>query len=355
MQLRSSFAIVAVSLLALIVVGFFATSLSSRSVEFGLAELSPRGTAGGYATPASGASTPSTVTVSCKLDGTQARLTWSTSNDLYNHSHGITYNLEVDNLSNAFVGAGDYNLAGLTTRTWTGNITPGQAYTWRVKGCSGAPLTSSGGGRAVPLSFGGFLADVAYAGTGGEGYAAPPAPAGSGSGGSSVPACSNPVGSAFTCNALSECPSGYTLDSEGFCTSTGGVGLQCSTSYYCQGSDLYYRELVSNSCQNQFVQTCQYGCSGGSCLLAPAPQAILNASPILVQRGNTTIVHWEASNVSSCTVTGTNGDSWGGFSGTQTTSVINVQTTYTLRCTGLDGSALEVTRVVNILPVYQEV
>lgn len=299
---RMSLSVIGAVALALLLI--WGAQGGTRSVEFGLAELSPRGAAGGYATPASGASTPASVSVICKLDGTQARFTWSASSDLYGHNHGITYNLELDDLSTAT--SPDQNQTGISARVWTGNTTPGQAYTWRVKGCSGGT-------------------------------------------------CGNPIGSTFTCNALDECPAGYTLGADGFCTSSSQGGVQCATGYYCQGNDLYYRELQNNSCQSQFIQTCEYGCSGGSCLLAPAPQATLTASPLLVQRGNTTIVQWSASNVSSCTVTGTNGDSWSGASGNQTTSPITVETTYTLRCTGLDGSILEVERTVSILPVFQEV
>ena len=49
------------------------------SVEFGLAELSPRGEEGGYAMPASGASAPTGLSHSCSSDGRSVTLRWSSS------------------------------------------------------------------------------------------------------------------------------------------------------------------------------------------------------------------------------------------------------------------------------------
>ena len=79
------------------------------------------------------------------------------------------------------------------------------------------------------------------------------------------------------------------------------------------------------------------------------------ASPRI--KGNTVKVYWNIANVSACTVTGTNGDSWtGATSGTtgKTSSAINQQTKYTLSCTALDSSPYQESTTVNLVPAYQE-
>ena len=57
----------------------------------------------------------------------------------------------------------------------------------------------------------------------------------------------------------------------------------------------------------------------------------------IVQTNATTQVRWTTTDAVSCTVTGTNGDSWSGTSGTQTSSPIADKVTYTLSCDGLDA------------------
>lgn len=125
----------------------------------------------------------------------------------------------------------------------------------------------------------------------------------------------------------------------------------CSAQNFCVGADVYQQ---STSCTNTLVQTCTYGCSNGVCLGAPAPTGFLRVRPALVRSGEPTTVEWSASQVSSCTTTGTNGDSWTGASGSQASSNITSQVTYTLSCVGLDSSTIERTAVVNITPIFDE-
>ncbi|HUO50670.1 MAG TPA: hypothetical protein VMU25_03880 [Candidatus Paceibacterota bacterium] len=143
------------------------------------------------------------------------------------------------------------------------------------------------------------------------------------------------------------CPAGY------FQQGTQCVLRQCSPSYQCQGNDLYYEDA---SCGLTFAQTCTYGCAAGACNPAPAPTGTLTVNPVVVQRNAHTVVSWSAQNVviGSCSVTGTNGDSWGGASGSQTSGAIPAQTTYTLQCTGLDSSTFRISKVVNIVPGFCE-
>ncbi len=116
----------------------------------------------------------------------------------------------------------------------------------------------------------------------------------------------------------------------------------------------------------------------------------ITAVPLLVHAGDTTDVSWSASRVRSCTVTGTNGDSWtsapaagsmqnaqntdangpsqgggqtaqqqaqqtsGSIYATQQSSPILQQTVYTLTCTRAAGNPLVSTVTVNIIPTFQE-
>lgn len=142
----------------------------------------------------------------------------------------------------------------------------------------------------------------------------------------------------------SECPSGYTLQNNRCVATVKTCPLVCSG-----------KNLV-NSCTGQVVQACSYQCSAGACVAAPPPEAALTAQPLLVRSGETTTIRWSATNVDSCSVTGTNGDSWtsgeGAFS--QISGPIMEQTIYTLLCAGLDGSSINESRIVNTVPMFQE-
>jgi hypothetical protein len=158
-----------------------------------------------------------------------------------------------------------------------------------------------------------------------------------------------PIGYALegnTCVFVS-CPSGYTKEGNSC------VLDQCSIGYSCIGNDLYYED---SSCVASLVQDCSYGCSVDACLPAPTPSASITAAPQIVKVGETSKITWSAQNVvlGSCKVTGTNGDSWTGESGTQTSSAIEGQVVYTLNCTGLDDSSVTEQVTVNVVPTFQE-
>lgn len=167
-------------------------------------------------------------------------------------------------------------------------------------------------------------------------------------------------------------------------TGAGGFGSgACLANYACSGSAVFY---TNSACTTTLYQQCQYGCSGGYCLPPPPPQfnsfsatnpavagagpgnptgaftatGHLQVKPLLVQNGSPTWVYWNMSNVSSCSVSGTNGDSWTGISSGsagKTTSPIVGQTTYTLSCAALPGAtpaSITETQVVNVVPSFQE-
>lgn len=166
---------------------------------------------------------------------------------------------------------------------------------------------------------------------------------------------------------VTQCPAGQVLGADGLCHSSG-----CPASYaYCgtgaAANNLYQRSYsAAPACSplNALVATCRYGCSAGSCAAAAtAPSATIHASPALVQRGATVQVSWFSTDISSpsnpalgsCTVTGTNGDTWSGLNGTQVSSPIVQQTKYTISCRPY-SSATTITQTVtvNIAPVFQE-
>jgi len=141
----------------------------------------------------------------------------------------------------------------------------------------------------------------------------------------------------------------------------------CVAAYSCSGQTIV---STANTCIQSNLATCTapgYCSVGSSVCLYPQPTANasstdptitghLQARPTIVAKGNTTKVYWNYSNVSSCTVTGTNGDSWNGTTnGGQVTGAIHGRTTYTLACTGLDSSRISENISVSILPSYQEI
>ncbi len=145
------------------------------------------------------------------------------------------------------------------------------------------------------------------------------------------------------------CPSGQSAQ-DGVCVSYG----QCVAKNECIGQNLYARQT---SCKATLVETCPYGCAVSACIIPPPSIAIWDVSPLLVREGSTVQVAWAAQNVTSCAITGTNGDSWTGTSGTKTSSPITVQTIYAIVCQGLAGSSpptITDTTTVNIVPVFHE-
>lgn len=150
------------------------------------------------------------------------------------------------------------------------------------------------------------------------------------------------------------CSSGYSeqADAQGNaeCVSSG----TCYGGYICHDGSLYY-ESASCVVSSSPAEACSYGCSGDSCLAAPPPDiANWKVKPALIKSGGTTSVTWQSQNVASCSVTGSNGDSWSGSSGSEASSPITAQTVYTLACTGLDGTQISTSTTVSIAPQFQE-
>ena len=84
-------------------------------------------------------------------------------------------------------------------------------------------------------------------------------------------------------------------------------------------------------------------------------KSIISSPSEFVQFGNSTLIIWSAENVNSCSVTGTNGDSWSGISGSQNTSAITEETTYTLTCLDVEDHPTSPQSVtVSLIPVFEE-
>ncbi len=86
----------------------------------------------------------------------------------------------------------------------------------------------------------------------------------------------------------------------------------------------------------------------------------LQARPTLIRTTTVSRLYWNVTNVSSCSVTGTNGDTWSGSaSGTAgaTTSPLETRTIYKLQCTSLPGSGaanVNESVTINIAPQFNE-
>lgn len=126
-------------------------------------------------------------------------------------------------------------------------------------------------------------------------------------------------------------PNGYVIGTDGSCVLSGNTGNFNSNGNAGNGN----------------------GAGNGNV----TPDLSLRAIPSLVQRGGTSRIHWSATNVSSCTVSGTNGDSWSGREspiGGETSSPIMQRVDYTLRCLDSSGAAFLRQASVNILPAWLE-
>ena len=89
---------------------------------------------------------------------------------------------------------------------------------------------------------------------------------------------------------------------------------------------------------------------------ASAPPALsFDVTPGLVRSGDSVSITWSATDVQSCTVTGTNGDSWSGASGSQVSSALTSETTFTLSCLDLEDETTSASETVKIAPSFEEI
>lgn len=146
------------------------------------------------------------------------------------------------------------------------------------------------------------------------------------------------------------------------CANTITCNPECAPLYACSENSVTYTDAA---CSISTVATCTAPsfCSPGTPSCVNPPPVItenLEARPGIVQKGGTTKVYWDVENAESCTVTGTNGDSWtassSGVNG-QSSGVIESTTIYTLSCVALEGAEPEtITDTVTVVntPIFQE-
>ncbi len=207
---------------------------------------------------------------------------------------------------------------------------------------------------------------------------APANPAGLGTTCTAANVCGTTATGAYICNGTTgtKCsvnapalPTGYgnaCQSAANACGTTASGTINCSSS--CSAAVPALPVGYGNACQsaanicgmqNSGVIQCSGSCSAsrpGDNLCAPDATISLKASPLLVKGGNTSSITWTSTNATSCTVTGTNGDSWSGTSGTHVTTAIVAQTTYTLTCASVNTKAVTpATAKIDLAPAFHEI
>ncbi len=151
----------------------------------------------------------------------------------------------------------------------------------------------------------------------------------------------------------------------------------CAPTYSCAGNDIQYSNA---SCVTSTVatctapsfctagqSTCQYNAMTFTSFTATTTTGSsftatghLQARPGLVRSGDRARLYWKVSNAQSCTVTGTNGDSWAQISsptGGYPTSQLTSLTRFTLSCTAYPSvlpASLQETATVLLSPDFSE-
>ena len=92
----------------------------------------------------------------------------------------------------------------------------------------------------------------------------------------------------------------------------------------------------------------------------PLPTSNLSLTgAALVRPSGTVTLSWSAANVraGTCTLVGTNGDSWNltGTSGTRTSSALTAEAVFTLACTDLNGQPQSTSVTVRVAPSFEEI
>jgi hypothetical protein len=118
----------------------------------------------------------------------------------------------------------------------------------------------------------------------------------------------------------------------------------CTPSWSCTGAGGNTITQTNADCTTTTVATCdapQFCSPGSATCLYNAITGDITASPRLVGSGKTTQISWSSENAASCTVTGSNGDTWDGLNGSETSSPITQVTTYTIQCDDADPDTTE--------------
>lgn len=159
------------------------------------------------------------------------------------------------------------------------------------------------------------------------------------------------------CNPVPQCSDGIDNDGDGRIDladygCTGGAG-DTSESPNPQCSD-----GIDNDGDGR-VDLADSGCSDAldNNEYTPPVDAVLDfiVTPNLVRTGTVVAVSWSATDVYSCTVVSSHGDTWTGTSGSESSSPIMTETTFVLACEETDGDSVSTAAVVKLVPIFEEV
>lgn len=314
-----------------------------RSVEFNLAETSPRGVMGGYAVPASGESSgPVQLSYVCDAGGSTITLTIAYTYSSIPPLPSIT-SVVINDVFYQALGSGDSTTQDSgTTRTLSRNFTFPASGTYTVQ-LTGTRSTGTRGGGFVPLSYSGSVGPIDCQEEDNE---------------PSVDlevrnntANTGWVGSSITIDPTDDLDLQWYSDNVTECTNNFDIsnhdtdGFQPTVTNPSSGS---YRDY-SISCTGPYgpatdlVRVTATGAGG---------PPILTGVPVYVIRGDQADLEWNTNgnNPASCSLTGPN-VSVSPLSATTGSYTVTVygESTYTLQCPGgIDTATLRV------LPVIQE-
>lgn len=133
--------------------------------------------------------------------------------------------------------------------------------------------------------------------------------------------------------------------------------------YYCN-VDLTQSCHYDAACTEQCIP-CPYRCSSldGKCNGPPSTNCTIEVRPTLIGANNVgATVSWDVSNVkNTCTITGTNGDSWSTVAdatdraaSSTTSSVLTGPVTFTVTCTGVDDQTHTCSAEAEFAPSFKE-
>lgn len=175
--------------------------------------------------------------------------------------------------------------------------------------------------------------------------------------------CSNSVS---VSNPPPQCSDGIDNDGDGRidladygCTTSGGGGNPANDP--SESPNPQCSDGIDNN-GNGLIDTADVGaCTGptdGN--EQPLPGSTLSlTAPALVRPASAVTLTWSASNIraGTCTLVGTNGDSWNltGTSGTRTSSALVSEAVFTLACTDLNSQPQSTTVTVRVTPSFEEI
>lgn len=275
------------------------------SVEFGLAELSPNGEEGGYAMPASGASTPTGLRHSCSPDGNSVTLSWNRS------SYQSSYK---DNISPLYT---QNDTPDTPDTTWVNILGPNIAHA----GGGGGGFTHSHSVPA-PVTYSVYIGTHTFCG---------------GSMGSTNWSWPSLIGA-----DIAHAGGGGTVDCrsiDNLSSNSHSVSIEPDRTYYWR-----VNACSGGGCSSSY----SVGQAPASFACAGAPTLNFSADSYSVPYDTGTTLNWSSTNTSSCTASG----AWSGSkatSGNEATGNLRKQTSYFLQCTGPRGDTQPKVATINVI------